>query len=172
MAHLGKTIPESDHDVPSVPTAVELVTVAVKHSGPIKFARIATLKALNRRRVQEFTDRKDPHGGSEAGARAMTVADTFRNSHRIVQSWPGPLRDCGFAKPSKALLYAGYFVPLFATSVLSRKADDILRLPSFCNVKKTAASIVAVTARFTTSASIQIPEPVAARLSWREAATS
>jgi hypothetical protein len=49
VAHLGKTVPESDRDAPSVTTAAELLTLAAEHDGPIEFARIATLQALNRR---------------------------------------------------------------------------------------------------------------------------
>jgi hypothetical protein len=49
VAHLGKTIPKSDRDAPSVTTAAELLTLAAEHGGPIEFARIATLQALNRR---------------------------------------------------------------------------------------------------------------------------
>jgi hypothetical protein len=48
IAHLGKTIPKSDHDAPSVTTAAKLLTLAAEHGGPIEFARIATLQALNR----------------------------------------------------------------------------------------------------------------------------
>lgn len=63
VAHLGKTIPKSDHDMPSVTTAAECLTLAAEHGGPIEFARIATLKALNRHTVREFTDRKATHWG-------------------------------------------------------------------------------------------------------------
>ena len=52
--------PKSDHDMPSVTTAAELLTLAAERGGPIEFARIATLKALNRHRVRQFTGRKDP----------------------------------------------------------------------------------------------------------------
>ncbi len=48
VAHLGKAIPKSDHDMPSVTTAADLLTLAAEHGGPIEFARIATLQALNR----------------------------------------------------------------------------------------------------------------------------
>jgi hypothetical protein len=58
IAHLGKAIPKSDHDAP-VGTAAELLTLAAEHSGPIEFARIATLQALNRRVERVFnSDRK------------------------------------------------------------------------------------------------------------------
>ena len=69
VAHLGKAIPKSDHDMPAVTTAAELLTKAAEHGGPIEFARIATLQALNRHRVRQFTDRKDPHWGRRKLAR-------------------------------------------------------------------------------------------------------
>jgi hypothetical protein len=63
VAHLGKTIPKSDHDMPSVTTAAECLTLAAEHGEPIEFARIVTLKTLNRHQVRAFTDGKDPHWG-------------------------------------------------------------------------------------------------------------
>jgi hypothetical protein len=44
IGHLG-TIPKSDHDMPSVTTAAECLTLAAEHGAPIEFARIATLQA-------------------------------------------------------------------------------------------------------------------------------
>jgi hypothetical protein len=45
-------------------TAAELITNAAEHGGPIEFARVATLRAVNRRAVREFNpDRKDTHCG-------------------------------------------------------------------------------------------------------------
>jgi hypothetical protein len=64
VAHLGRTIPKSDHAMPSVLTAAELLTRAAEHGGPIEFARIATLKALNRHTQRVFnSDRRDTHWG-------------------------------------------------------------------------------------------------------------
>jgi hypothetical protein len=63
VAHLGKAIPKSDHDMPTVTTAAELLSLAAEHGGPTEFARIATLQALNRHHVQQYTDRNDPHWG-------------------------------------------------------------------------------------------------------------
>jgi hypothetical protein len=48
IAHLVKTIPSSDRGTPVVLTAAELLTNAAEHGGPIEFARIATLRAINR----------------------------------------------------------------------------------------------------------------------------
>ena len=48
IAHLGKIIPKYAHDMPEVQTAAELLTNAAEHGGPVEFARIATLQAINR----------------------------------------------------------------------------------------------------------------------------
>jgi hypothetical protein len=69
VAYLGKVIPKSDHAMPSVTTAAELLTLAAEHGGPVEFARIATLQALNRHRVRQFSDRNDPHWGRRKLAR-------------------------------------------------------------------------------------------------------
>ena len=64
ISHLGKTIPKSDHQMPAVLTAAELLTSAAEHGSPVEFARIATLQALNRHTVRNFNpERKDPHWG-------------------------------------------------------------------------------------------------------------
>jgi len=64
IAHLVKTIPAAERRSPSVLTAAELLTHAAEHGGPVEFARIATLQALNRRVERNFNPaRKDPHWG-------------------------------------------------------------------------------------------------------------
>jgi hypothetical protein len=64
IAHLVNTIPSSERALPVVLTAAELITSAAERGGPIEFARIATLRAVNRRAVREFNpDRKDHHWG-------------------------------------------------------------------------------------------------------------
>jgi hypothetical protein len=64
IAHLGKAIPESDHDMPAILTAAEMLTNAAEHDGPIVFARIATLQALSRHVVRVFhSDHKGTHWG-------------------------------------------------------------------------------------------------------------
>jgi hypothetical protein len=63
IAHLGKVIPKSDHDMPAVLAAAEM-TNAAEHGGPVEFARIGTLQALNRHAARVFnTDRKGTHWG-------------------------------------------------------------------------------------------------------------
>jgi hypothetical protein len=38
IAHPGKAIPKSDHDMPAVLTAAELLTNAAEHDRPVEFA--------------------------------------------------------------------------------------------------------------------------------------
>ena len=64
IAYLGKVVPEADHEMPAVLTASEMLTNAAEANGPLEFARIATLKAINRHATRNFNpDRKDPHWG-------------------------------------------------------------------------------------------------------------
>jgi hypothetical protein len=64
IVHLVKTIPSSNHSMPAVLTAAELLTNAAEQGGPIEFARIATLRAINRHAARAFNpDRKDTHWG-------------------------------------------------------------------------------------------------------------
>jgi hypothetical protein len=48
IAHQVKTVPPAERGLPAVLTAAELLTNAAEHGGPIEFARIASLQALNR----------------------------------------------------------------------------------------------------------------------------
>jgi hypothetical protein len=58
--HLVNTVPSSERGTPVVLTAAELITSAAERGAPIEFARIVTLRALNRHTLPEFNpDRKD-----------------------------------------------------------------------------------------------------------------
>ena len=62
IAHLGKTIPAAERRLPAVLTAAEMLTAAAEHGGSVEFARIATLRALNRHAVRVFnSDRTATH---------------------------------------------------------------------------------------------------------------
>ena len=64
IAHLVKTIPAAERGSPAVLAAAELLTNAAEYGGPVEFARIATLQALNRNAERAFNpERKDPHWG-------------------------------------------------------------------------------------------------------------
>jgi hypothetical protein len=58
IVHLVNTVPSSERGAPVILTAAELITSAAERGGPIEFARIATLRALN-------PDRKDHHWGKQ-----------------------------------------------------------------------------------------------------------
>jgi hypothetical protein len=64
ISHLGKIIPKAEYDMPEILTAAELLTKAAEQGGPVEFARIAVLQAINRHVGQVFNpSRKDPHWG-------------------------------------------------------------------------------------------------------------
>jgi hypothetical protein len=70
IAHLGKAIPKSDHEMPVVLTAAELLTNAAERGGPVEFARIANLQAINRHAQRVFNpDRKETKWGRRKLAR-------------------------------------------------------------------------------------------------------
>ena len=48
IVHLVNSVPSSERGSPVILTAAELITSAAERGGPIEFARIATLRALNR----------------------------------------------------------------------------------------------------------------------------
>jgi hypothetical protein len=48
IVHLVNTVPSSERGTPVILTAAEMITSAAERGGPIQFARIATLRALNR----------------------------------------------------------------------------------------------------------------------------
>jgi hypothetical protein len=70
IAHLVKTIPAAERGSPAVLAAAELLTNAAEHGGPVEFARIATLQALNRHAQRVFNpDRKETIWGRRKLAR-------------------------------------------------------------------------------------------------------
>jgi hypothetical protein len=64
IAWLAKEIPQSEHGMKEVQTAARCITEAAENDGPMIFARIGVMRALNRHVVREFNpDRKDTHWG-------------------------------------------------------------------------------------------------------------
>jgi hypothetical protein len=64
IAHLVKLIPKAERNMPEILTASDLLTNAAEHGGPVEFARIATLQAINRHVGRVFDpSRKDKHWG-------------------------------------------------------------------------------------------------------------
>jgi hypothetical protein len=65
ILHLVNTVPSSERSLPVVLTAAEMITSAAERGGPIEFARIATLRAINRNVGRIFDpSRKDHHWGA------------------------------------------------------------------------------------------------------------
>ncbi len=50
IAHLAKIIPKAERNLPEILTASDVITKAAEQGGPVEFARIATLQALQRDR--------------------------------------------------------------------------------------------------------------------------
>ena len=57
-------LPKKEAAEPEWQAAIEALMLVVEHSGPMMFARIGVMRALNRGYVREFnSSRKDPHWG-------------------------------------------------------------------------------------------------------------
>jgi hypothetical protein len=70
IAWLAKEIPQSEHGMKEVQTAARCVTEAAENDGPMIFARIGVMRALNRHVERVFNpDRKDTHWGKRKLAR-------------------------------------------------------------------------------------------------------
>jgi hypothetical protein len=54
IAHLAKIIPKAQCNLPEVLTASDIITKAAEQAGPIEFARITTLQAINRHVERAF----------------------------------------------------------------------------------------------------------------------
>ena len=64
IRHLAQIILKPEGDMLEVLTASDLLTQAAEHDGPVEFARIATLQAINRHVERVFDpSRKDTHWG-------------------------------------------------------------------------------------------------------------
>jgi hypothetical protein len=64
IAWLAKEIPKAEHGMRQVQAAAHCVTQAAENNGPMIFARIGMMQAINRHRPKEFgTSRKTTHWG-------------------------------------------------------------------------------------------------------------
>ena len=75
IVHLVNTVPSSERGTPVILTAAEMIVSAAERGGPIDFARIATLRAVNRHVERVFNpDRKDHYWGTaDAGEGPMIL---------------------------------------------------------------------------------------------------
>jgi hypothetical protein len=63
IAHLARLIPKAERNMPEILTASDLLTNAAEHGGPIEFAPMATLQAINRHAGRVF----DPSAKTSIG---------------------------------------------------------------------------------------------------------
>lgn len=64
IAYLAQSIPEADHLMSEVQAAAHCVTQAAENGGPLLFARIGMMQAINRHKLRIFDpSRKEPHWG-------------------------------------------------------------------------------------------------------------
>jgi hypothetical protein len=93
IAHLAKFIPKAERDLPQVLTASNIMTKAAEQGGPVEFARIATLLAINR--VRSVAQRHEMRT-SQGGARPMTdravVIQAVEEAQRILAEYIEPGR--------------------------------------------------------------------------------
>jgi len=61
IAWLAKEVPKSEHTMKQVQAAARCVTEAAENNGPMMFARIGMMRAINRHRVREFDTSRKPH---------------------------------------------------------------------------------------------------------------
>jgi hypothetical protein len=71
IRHLAQIIPKAERDMVDVLTASDLLTQAAEHDGPVEFARIATLRAINRNVERAF----DPSGKGHHWGRRKLARD-------------------------------------------------------------------------------------------------
>jgi hypothetical protein len=64
IAYLAHSIPEAEHLMNEVQAAAHCVTQAAENGGPLLFARIGMMQAINRHKPRVFNPlRKEPHWG-------------------------------------------------------------------------------------------------------------
>jgi hypothetical protein len=62
IAYLAQAIPETEHLMKEVQAAAHCVTQAAENGGPLLFARIGIMQAINRHTPRVFApSRKEPH---------------------------------------------------------------------------------------------------------------
>jgi hypothetical protein len=93
IAHLAKFIPQAERNLPEVLAASDMMTKAAEQGGPVEFARIATLQAINC--VRSAAERHEMRT-SQSGARPMTdrevVIQAIEQAQRILAEYIEPGR--------------------------------------------------------------------------------
>ena len=69
-ANYIKNLPRSEHDTPEWRLAIQMLIDAAEDRGPMLFAKMGIIRAVNRKRRHAFSsDRKDHHWGRRKLAR-------------------------------------------------------------------------------------------------------
>ena len=69
-ANYIKNLPRSEHDTPEWRLAIQMLIDAAEDRGPMLFAKMGIIRAVNRKRPRAFSsDRKDHHWGRRKLAR-------------------------------------------------------------------------------------------------------
>jgi hypothetical protein len=61
VAWLAKEIPKAEHGMKQVQAAAHCVTQAAENNGPMIFAQMGMMQAINRHRVKESDTSRKPH---------------------------------------------------------------------------------------------------------------
>jgi hypothetical protein len=69
IAWLAKEVPQSEHGMKQVQAAAHCVTEAAENDGPMMFARMGMLQAINRHRPEEFDPKRKSRIGENASSR-------------------------------------------------------------------------------------------------------
>jgi hypothetical protein len=77
IAYLAQSIPETEHLVKEVQAAAHCVTQAAENGGPLLFARIGMMQAINRHKPRVIR-----HGKSRIGAGASSSGTSLRRRKR------------------------------------------------------------------------------------------
>jgi hypothetical protein len=65
IAWLAKEVPNSEHAMKQVQAAAHCVTEAAENGGPLLFAKIGTMQAINRHKPNEFARSTKPRPQSD-----------------------------------------------------------------------------------------------------------
>jgi hypothetical protein len=93
IAHLAKFVPNAERNLPEVLTASNIMTKAAEQAGPVEFARVATLQAINRvRSVAQSHEMRTSQGGVRPMTDRELVIQTVEEAQRILAEYIEPGR--------------------------------------------------------------------------------
>ncbi|MGZ5871942.1 MAG: hypothetical protein ACXWKP_07515 [Bradyrhizobium sp.] len=93
IAHLAKFVPNAERNLPEVLTASNIMTKAAEQAGPVEFARVATLQAINRvRSVAQNHEMRTSQGGVRPMTDRELVIQTVEEAQRILAEYIEPGR--------------------------------------------------------------------------------